>query len=67
MVSSWVLVFWLSTPGNYTQYEVYKTRLECIDAEQGWNRRFRIVKSELQAECREREVVNGTIKSESLR
>lgn len=51
---TWILVFWLSTPGNYTQYEVYKTRLDCIDAEQMWNRRFRIVKSELQAECREK-------------
>lgn len=51
----WVLVFWLQLPGNYSEYTVYKTERECRDAEQVWNRRLQLVKSQLIAECRERQ------------
>ncbi len=49
---TWVLVFWLQMPENYTRYDQYRTERECRDAEQLWQRRFHIVNSQLQAECR---------------
>lgn len=51
----WVLVFWLQFPQNYTEYSVYSTEKECRDAEQVWQRRLKIVKSEIVAECRQRD------------
>ena len=50
---TWILVFWLQFPENYTQHAVYTSEKECRDAENAWNRRLRIVKSQLQAECRQ--------------
>lgn len=52
---TWILVFWLQSPMNYTQYEEFKTERECRDSEHLWNRRFNLVKSELRAECRRRD------------
>jgi len=49
---TWILVFWLQFPSNFTTYATYPTELQCRDAEQMWNRRLRIVKSQMQAECR---------------
>ena len=49
---TWILVFWISFPENYTQYEVYKSEKECRDAEYSWNKRLKAVKSQIQAECR---------------
>jgi len=50
---TWILVFWLQFPENYAQHAVYTSEKECRDAENAWNRRLRIVKSQLQAECRQ--------------
>ena len=50
---TWILVFWLQFPENYTQHSVYNTEKECRDAENVWNRRLRFVKSQIQAECRQ--------------
>lgn len=52
-MTTWILVFWLAHANNYTNYEQYKTEIECRDAEQMWNRRFYLVNSKLVAECRE--------------
>ena len=51
---SWVLVFWLQYPENYTEYNQFKSERECRDAEYVWQRRLNIVKSQLIAECRQR-------------
>jgi hypothetical protein len=53
-VQVWALVFWLQYPENYTEYARYHTERECRDAEQLWQRRLRLVDSQLQAECRQR-------------
>jgi hypothetical protein len=49
---SWILVFWLQFPENYTVYTTYQSEIQCKDAEQMWNRRLALVKSQMQAECR---------------
>ncbi len=49
---SWILVFWLHYPENYTVLTKYSTERECRDAEYSWNRRLQVVRSELKAECR---------------
>lgn len=51
----WILVFWLTYPENSVEHTKYMTERECRDAEQLWQRRFTIVKSELKAECRHRD------------
>lgn len=51
---TWILVFWLTFPENYTVHEQLRTERECNDKAQVWNRRFAIVKSEMRAECRQR-------------
>ena len=50
---TWILVFWLATPENSVTHSEYRTERECRDREQLWQRRFAIVRSQLQAECRE--------------
>ena len=50
----WIMVFWLETPLNYTEYARYRTERECRDSEQVWQRRLNMVKSKLIAECRGR-------------
>jgi hypothetical protein len=52
---TWVLVFWLNTPDNYTVYEKYSSEKVCRDEEQKWNRRLQIVKSKINASCIESE------------
>lgn len=51
----WILIFWLQIPENYTEYwQQYRSELECRDSAELWNRRFRLVGSQLRAECREK-------------
>jgi len=50
---SWVLVFWLQFPENFTVYEKFATEQKCTESAQAWDRRLRIVKSKLVVECRE--------------
>ena len=49
---TWILVFWLNFPENYAVHQEYRSERECRDAETLWNRRLRLVKSDIQAECR---------------
>ena len=52
----WVLVFWLESPMNYTEYTQYSTERDCRDSAVLWQRRFNMVNSRLVAECRDRTV-----------
>jgi hypothetical protein len=49
---TWILVFWLSVPENYTIYERYDSEARCKNAAQVWNNRLQSVKSKLISECR---------------
>jgi hypothetical protein len=51
---TWLLVFWIQFPENYTVHEVYTQERDCRDAEHAWNRRLRLVTSKITAECRPR-------------
>lgn len=53
---SWILVFWIGYPNNYTVHQKYQTERECVEAERLWNRRLTTVKSDIKAECRNVEV-----------
>ena len=52
---TWILVFWLVYPENHSVLHEYVTERECRDAEQAWQRRLRMVQSQLIAECRVKE------------
>ena len=49
---TWVLVFWLMKPDNFTQYARYTTESECNRYAHIWNERLNKVQSKLIAECR---------------
>ncbi len=49
---TYMLVFWLQTPGNFAIHDRYKTQYECEQSAVVWNQRLRQVKSQLIAECR---------------
>lgn len=50
---SWILVFWLTYPNNYAEYQTYRREKDCRAEQRLWQRRFDLVKSQLQADCRE--------------
>ncbi len=52
MIASWVLVFWIQYPENFTTYTTYDSEIKCKEAEQVWSRRLQLVKSKMQSECR---------------
>jgi hypothetical protein len=49
---TWILVFWLSTPSNFTSYTTYGNEYDCKKSALIWNGRLEQVKSKLIAECR---------------
>jgi|LakMenEpi03Aug12_release.lakeMendotaPanAssembly.Ray.scaffolds.fasta_scaffold377083_2 hypothetical protein len=49
---TWILVFWLTYPENYAVHQQFKNERECRDAENVWNKRLTMVKSDIRAECR---------------
>jgi len=49
---TWILVFWLTYPENYAVHQQFKNERECRDAENVWNKRLTLVKSDIRAECR---------------
>lgn len=51
-MTTYILVFWLQIPSNFTEYQKYKTETECMSAVQLWQGRFNKVNSKLVAECR---------------
>jgi hypothetical protein len=50
---TWILVFWLQFPENFTVYDKFATEQKCVESAQAWDRRLRTVKSKLVVECRE--------------
>ena len=53
---SWILVFYIGYPNNYTVHQKFQSERECMDAEQLWNRRLTMVKSDIKAECRRNDI-----------
>ena len=49
---TWLLVFWLTVPENYTPYTKYNSEVQCESAAQVWNARLQKVQAKLVAECR---------------
>jgi hypothetical protein len=50
---TWILVFWLQFPENFTVYDKFATEQKCVESARVWDQRLRIVKSKLVVECRE--------------
>ncbi len=49
---TWMLVFWLQTPGNFAEHNQFKSEAECKSEQQAWQYRMDKVKSQLVADCR---------------
>jgi|688.fasta_scaffold163543_3 hypothetical protein len=49
---TWVLVFWIQFPENFTIYEKFPNELKCLESAKTWNARLRAVNSKMNAECR---------------
>ena len=49
---TWLLVFWIQFPENFTVYEKFATEQKCVESAQAWDRRLRAVKSQMIVECR---------------
>ena len=49
---TWILVFWLSVPENFTAYERFETEEKCQVSARAWNARLQKVNSKLICECR---------------
>jgi len=50
---TYILVFYLLVPENYTAYTSFKTESECTTSMRIWQSRLDKVQSKLKAECRE--------------
>ena len=50
---TWLLVFWLEVPENYTVYTRYESESKCVEMARIWNSRLQKVNSKLICECRQ--------------
>ena len=50
---TWLLVFWIQYPDNFTIYETLSTEKQCVELVQVWDKRLRAVNSRIVVECRQ--------------